>query len=214
MNDLEKDELKTIVKETLVAMAGNKKISELDPVITPLGTDEYAVNQGGVTLKETNAQISDYVKSSILPSDPNKVVITDALGEVTTDINLSYDSVSGALNTYVINTESINASVGSNIFNRQNLVSADRLVVASDIGVLLSKNPTFPGKLNLPPVGDSSFSHEASFWIWQIDPLEPLTVQAPAGVEIDGVDGGSITTEGYRSIKKITRTRLSRGVFG
>ena len=60
-------------------MAVDKRISQLDPVVTPVGTDEFAVNQAGESKKVTLDQIKVEVKKEV-PDLSAVVAMAVALG--------------------------------------------------------------------------------------------------------------------------------------
>lgn len=154
-----------------------------------------------------NTYVAQHLSSTehVLPDTPQRVLITDASGNVTTSDFLKYTEGSEQLevNSFIAGDLFVYGNAALAI--RQNVVSSIRDLVETDVGVYLSKNPGFPSQINLPPVGDTSITTNASFYMLEKINGESLTVQAPAGVELDGVDGGSISTSGFGNLIQIIR---------
>jgi hypothetical protein len=168
------------------------------------------VSQGdGVRLQKvaTNEYVLQYLSSTEhgLPDTPQRVLITDASGNVTTSDFLKYTEGLEELEVNSFIASELFVSGNAALAIRQNVVSSIRDLVKTDVGVYLSKNPGFPSQINLPPVGDTSITTNASFYMLEKINGESLTVQAPAGVELDGVDGGSISTSGFGNLIQIIR---------
>lgn len=76
-----------------LALAADSKISALTAVVTPASTDEFVVNQGGVSKKETRAQIHALVSGEhlVLPQVDEVATPTLAFGDGDSGIYESAD---------------------------------------------------------------------------------------------------------------------------
>jgi len=159
-------------------------------VVTNISDNEWVVNK--------------YSGTKILP-DPNRVVFLDGAGNLATSAFLPYDDGSALLGSdnLTISAGIISAVSGSKVFPLQNGVSSNRALTSNDLGVLLRANGA-NRILNLPAAGDATLAPTSAFWITQRD-ANQLTVQAPAGVSLNDVVGGSVSTQAVNDMFFIYR---------
>jgi len=70
----------------------NQKISQLTLVVTPAGSDEYVINQAGISKKETRTQLLTYINTNL---NPNTIPFTSGAGLSATDVGSAIDEVQG-----------------------------------------------------------------------------------------------------------------------
>lgn len=141
---------------------------------TPVGIGGFELKNVGASTLIVRVSPTNYIASTQLPYDNT----TNVFG-------------TGDHTDFCAQVQSI---APSSLHRRQNGVSANRSLVQDDLGVLLHANGA-NYTLSLPTVGDATLNNGASFYVCQRD-TSALTVQAPVGVTLNGIDNGSITTSG------------------
>ena len=178
------------------------KISDLPAVTTPASTDEFGVNQGGVSKKETRAQLHALESGEhlVLPQENDAATPTLAFGDGDTGLFESTDDVLGlslaGIRRWVIAGDFIrsDASAGAQITNLSVTatvpsVMANRGDTNSGLGGTADNPSLIAGGLEAIRAEDPADLGAAETSLWLYDDDNGTMEQVTVGIADSGGNG-------------------------